>query len=296
MLVAIAYLVCAVVWGTTWFAIRQCIGADGFPTLTSAALRFTIAALTLHLIVTALRLRPRIATRRQRTWLGLAGLFNGSGYALVYIGEETVPGAFASILFGTLPLILAFLAGVTRTERVHLGHVLGAVVSLVGISTIVGDRVSVSASQGTGIALLCGAVVLSAIYSLILKRESKGVHPLCATSWFLTVTAIALWSVALVAEGPLTSWPRDAEPTLALLYLALVGSVLTFACYLFLLQRVSLMTTTTLVFVQPVIALFVDSQWEPDIVLTHKSYLGAAITLGGVLVATLWQRKKRRMA
>ncbi len=294
MFVAIAYVTCAVVWGTTWFAIRVCIGEGGFPTLTSAALRFTIAAIALHLLVALLGSGPKIRERRQRVWLGAAGLLNGLGYALVYLGEETVPGAFASILFGTLPLLSAFLAGITRTEKIHLGHVLGAVVSLVGIVTIVGDRASVSASQGTGIALLCGGVVLSALYSLLLKRESSGVHALCATSWFLTVTAAALWCAALLAEGWMTAWPSTASPTLALLYLALIGSVLTFASYLYLLQRVSLMTTTTLVFIQPVIALFVDSQWEPDVRLTLASYVGAAVTLAGVLVATLWTRMRHR--
>ena len=41
---ALAYVVCALVWGTTWYAIRVCIGPGGYPSFLSAALRFTIAA------------------------------------------------------------------------------------------------------------------------------------------------------------------------------------------------------------------------------------------------------------
>ncbi len=290
MLIAITYLTCAIVWGTTWFAIRVCIGEGGFPTLTSAALRFTIAAILLRLLVMVLGSSPGIRTWHQRSWFTIAGLLNGAGYALVYLGEETVPGAFASILFGTLPLLTAFLAAISKTERVTLGHFLGALIALGGIVVIFGDRASVSSDQSSGVALLCGGVVLSAFYSLVLKRESSSVHALCATSWFLSVTAAALWLAALVAEGWAAPWPPPFAPTMALLYLAIFGSVLTFASYLYLLQRVSLMTTTTLVFIQPVIALFVDSQWEDDVQLTLTSYVGAAITLGGVLVAMLWKR------
>ncbi len=290
MLVAITYITCAVVWGTTWFAIRVCIGEDGFPTLTGAAIRFTIAAVLLRLLVHVLGSSPGIRTRHQRSWFTVAGLLNGAGYALVYLGEETVPGAFASILFGTLPLLTAFLAAISKTERVTLGHFLGALIALGGIIVIFGDRASVSSEQGTGVALLCGGVVLSAFYSLVLKRESSSVHALCATSWFLSVTAVALWGAALLSEGWSVPWPPPFAPTVALLYLAIFGSVLTFASYLYLLQHVSLMATTTLVFIQPLIALFVDSQWEEDVQLTLTSYVGAAITLGGVLVATLWKR------
>ncbi len=290
VLVVVAYLTCAVVWGTTWFAIRVCIGEGGYPTLASAALRFAIAAVLLRLLVLALKSGPGVRTRHQRVWFTIAGLLNGLGYALVYLGEETVTGAFASILFGTLPILTAFLAGITKTERVTLGHFLGALIALGGIVIIFGDRVSVSLDQGAGVALICGGVVVSAIYSLVLKRESSGVNALCATSWFLTVTACAIGVAALLSGPTALPWPPPLRPTLALFYLAIFGSILTFVSYLYLLQRVSLMATTTLVFVQPLIALFVDAMWEEQAMLTASSYVGVGVTLAGVLVATFWKR------
>src|SRR5262249_15527850 len=38
-----AYLLCALVWGTTWFAIRVSIAPGGYPTYEAAALRFSVA-------------------------------------------------------------------------------------------------------------------------------------------------------------------------------------------------------------------------------------------------------------
>ncbi len=272
----------------------MCIGAGGYPTLAGAALRFTIAALVLLALVLVKGVKERVSSKRQRIWLSLAGLLNGVGYALVYTGEQSVAGAFAAILFGTLPLVTGFLAVVTRTEKVTLGHILGSLVSLLGVGVIFGDRLQVSSDQATGVALLCLGVISSACYSLILKREGAKIHPLASTSWFLGVTAIGLWCAALVLGKASLPWPLPLRPTLALLYLALAGSVLTFACYLYLLQHVSLMTTTTLVFIQPVIAVIVDSLWEAEANFSGHSYLGAGVILLGVLLSLLWKQASMR--
>ena len=283
------------VWGTTWFAIRVCIGEGGYPTMPAAALRFTVAAMALGSVVALARPEPRIEGRRQWVWLGIAGLLNGLGYALVYFGEETVSGAFAAILFGTIPLVTAFLAVLTRTERVSLGHFIGAFTSLGGIVLIFQDRLSVSGDQAVGIGLLCAGVLVSSIYSVILKREGLGVHPFRSTFYFLLVTSVALWAATVVrGDAGDIPWPPPVKPTLALFYLALFGSVLTFASYLYLLQRVSLMTTTTLVFIQPLIALTVDMIWEPELQLSTLSYLGAGVTMLGVLISVLWKELARR--
>jgi drug/metabolite transporter (DMT)-like permease len=224
-------------------------------------------------------------------WLMVAGLLNGTGYALVYVGEESVPGAFAAILFGTLPLVTALLAVITKTERVSVAQVVGSLTSLAGIGVIFWDRLSVSMEQATGVALLCGGVLVSAFYSLILKREAGSMHALRSTVWFLSVTAILLWVIALAIGKAELPWPPPTNPSLALLYLAIFGSVLTFGSYLYLLQRVSLMTTTTLVFIQPLIALTVDYMWEADANLSLNSYLGAGVTMSGVVLSLLWRRR-----
>ena len=294
MAIAITYFLCAVVWGTTWFAIRVCIGEGGYPTITAAAGRFTIAALLLLVLINIVSSSPGPASWRQRLWLMVAGLLNGVGYALVYLGEETVPGGFAAVLFGTFPLVTALLAVISKTEKVSAAQVVGSLISLGGIGIIFWDRLGVSSEQGVGIALLCGGVVVSAMYSLVLKREVQGVHALRATTWFLSVTAASLWLAALVMGEAQLPWPPPVKPTLALLYLAIFGSVVTFASYLYLLQHVSLMTTTTLVFIQPLIALFVDYLWEPEAQLSTYSYIGAAVTMGGVLLSLLWKRYIRR--
>ena len=58
---ALAYVACALIWGTTWFAIRVCIGPGGYPPFAGAAIRFVIAVALLAALAAAGPGRPRPA-------------------------------------------------------------------------------------------------------------------------------------------------------------------------------------------------------------------------------------------
>ena len=92
--------------------------------------------------------------------------------------------------------------------------------------------------------------------------------------------------VALVAREPMP-WPPPLVPTIALFYLAVVGSVIAVLLYFWLLDRTSLVVTSTLVFVFPLVALATDALYEHEIVLGARAYIGAAITLGGLGVTLM---------
>lgn len=277
--VPLAYMACALIWGTTWYAIR--VSREGFPLFDAVALRFAIAALIL--IPLALRARP---WPKGRAWsyLVLAGVLDAASYMLVYMGEDHVPGGVAAVIYGTQPLILALLLAGTRMEPLTKKHVIGAIVSLAGVGVLALDRFDVSPAQALGVLLVLGSVVVSTIYSMIMKRHGEGVSSLVATTIFIGVTAIVLGTVAIVAAEPVP-WPLPVEPTLALLYLAIVGSVVAFLVYFWLLHRTTLTLTSTLVFVYPLVALAVDAAFERAITLGPRAYVGAAITLAGLGVS-----------
>lgn len=289
--VVAAYLACALIWGTTWYAIRVCIGPGGYPTLEAAALRFAVATVLL-LAACALRgERLRAIPSGQRRWLVLAGLLDAAGYALVYLGEERVPGGLAAVLFATQPLLLAVLLWFHRIEPLRRGAVMGAVVSLAGVGLLVGDRAAASASQVAGIALVLGAVVASTGYMVIIKRHGRGVSALAQTTIFLGVTALALGAVVLARGPAMHAWPARWEPTAALLYLAVFGSVVAFGAYFWLLERISLMASSTLVFVMPLVSLAVDAAWERQVRLDAGAYLGVVVVLGGLALGLLVDRR-----
>jgi putative membrane protein PagO len=277
--VVAAYLGCALIWGTTWYAIRVSIAA--YPTMIAVALRFAIAAAILLPLAARARPWPR---GRVWGWLIIAGALDAAVYLLVYLGEERVPGAVAAVLYGTQPLILALLLTAIRMEKLTSQHMVGAVVSLCGVIVLFLDRLDISANQGVGVGLVVGSVVVGTLYSMIMKRKAAALNHLVSTTIFVTVTAILLGAVALCAPGA-TPWPPPASPTLALLYLAIVGTVGAFLLYFWLLGKTTLQVTSTLVFVFPLIALVTDALFEREIPLTPRAYLGVAITLGGLAVS-----------
>ncbi len=278
--VVAAYAACALIWGTTWYAIRVCL--RGYPTYLALALRFAIAAAVL--VPLAVRSRP---WPRGRAWLPfvVAGVLDAAGYLLVYLGERRISGGIAAVLYGTQPLVLALLLTATRMERLERRHIVGAVVSLCGVALLFRDRLDVSLEQAVGVVLVIASVVVSTTYSMIMKRYGgAGIGNLVATTIFLTVTALVLGVFALVAREPVP-WPPPAMPTLALGYLAVVGSVVAFLCYFWLLDRTNLLVTSTLVFVFPLVALATDALFEREVTLDLQAYGGAAITLVGLAVS-----------
>jgi drug/metabolite transporter (DMT)-like permease len=163
-------------------------------------------------------------------------------------------------------------------------------VSLCGIGLISLERLEVSAPQAVGCLMVFGAVVCAACFNTLLKRETGGQHPLASTAVFVAVTAVLMGALAAAVERRVPAWPPPPGPTLALLYLAVVGSVVAFAGYFYLLQHVRLMTISTLVLVQPIVALTVDALFEAQRI-APRTYLGAAITLAGVAMNLLGRRR-----
>jgi drug/metabolite transporter (DMT)-like permease len=277
--VVAAYVACALIWGTTWYAIR--VSLTAYPTFASVALRFAIAAAVLLPIAARARPWPR---GRAWGWLLLAGVLDAATYLLVYLGEERVSGAVAAVLYGTQPLILAVLLTAVRIERLSRRHVAGAVISLIGVTVLFLDRLDISTRQAAGIGLVVGSVVVATMYSMIMKQKAAGLNGLVSTTIFLAVTAVVLGGVALGTRTTIP-WPLPVAPTVALLYLAVVGSVGAFLLYFWLLGRTGLQVTSTLVFVFPLIAMITDALFERELPLTARAYVGAAITLGGLAVS-----------
>lgn len=292
--IVLAYLTCALVWGTTWYAVRASTGVAGFPTLESVALRFTLATAVLAPIVWLARVGPWPRGRRTWTWMLVAGVLDACSYTLVYYGEQRIPGGLAAVLFSTQPLLVAAMLTASGMETVRRADIVGALIALAGVVVIGAERWQVSTAQAIGIAMLFGAVLCSASYSFVLKRHGEGVHPLVTTLVFLAVTAVCL-DLAVLVHGPAPlPWPPPRDATIAVVYLAVFGSVVAFWSWLWLLQRLPLMVTSTLVFVLPVVALVVDAFWEHQIKLAPRTYAGIGIVLAGLAVALLTRSTRRR--
>ena len=146
---ALVYALCAVIWGTTWFAIRRCIGPGGYATFTAAALRFAIAAAILGALYAAGQGRPG-PKRKELFPIVLCGVLGATGYSLVYLGEESISGGLAAVLYGTFPLFTALIATLGKVEKVKRHAIVGSIVALSGTGVVFADRLDVSRAQEIG--------------------------------------------------------------------------------------------------------------------------------------------------
>lgn len=288
--VILTYVTCVLVWGTTWFAIRACMGPDGFPPFTAGTLRFLVATGILALLWLAGFGRSGFFSARSLAWTTVAAIIGAVSAALVYFAEQWVSGALAAIVNSTLPLMMAVVATLSGAEKVSRGSVVGCLIALAGIIVIFSDRLCVSAAQALGVGLLLFSVAISAINNVIVKRHTSRQHPIALSLMFNFVAIVVFACGSMVCDRHVGSWPPPVVPVSAAIYLGIFGSAIAFSSYLYLIKHVSLMTVTTLVFFPPLIALCLDAWLERQVVLSQASYAGIAITLVGVAVAMLLPR------
>ena len=135
------------------------------------------------------------------------------------------------------------------------------------------------------------AAVLWPLYGALLKRWAQDLPPLVSTCYFLFYTAVMLVALSVVRGEPLPD--LHAAPWTAhagLLYLAVIGSVLAWTVYLWLLQRLDLSVLSTLGLIQPIIAVAIDLILGTA-QLRLRGYLGASLVLLGMALSA-WRRRR----
>lgn len=287
--VPLAYLFCALIWGTTWFAIRISIAAGGYPTFLAAALRFSVAVILFIGCWCAYRQSLRGPGAGEFRWLTLAGMLCGVQYGLLYFSEQTLSGGIAAVISATSPLLTALMAYAARIETSSRMTVIGSLVSLVGIAVVFHDRLLMSTAQASAIGVLVVVSLFNGASNVLIKRHAQNLSPVVSNSVFFASVTGVLWLMSL-AKGPVAApVPLPFAATAAMLYLGVFGTFIAFGAYFYLLKHVRLSTAMTLAFVTPVIALTVDSLFEKHIVLTMETYAGVAIVLLGVAMNVLMQ-------
>lgn len=283
--VAIATMV--LLWGTTWAAIR--IGLDGMPPLRGIAWRFAIASL---LMASWTAWRGQRFPRTRQFWLvclanGLL-LFTVS-YAVVYWCEQWLSSGLCAVIFSTYPLLVMLLAHfVLAAEPIRSGALLGMTLSLGGVIVIFSEDLHAVLGPGAAVAavLMMLSPIASAGASVAVKKWGTDAPPLALTTASMTVGAIATASLSALFESDrITTW---TTPTvLALLYLAVFGSAVTFGLYFWLLAKYPVRNMALIAYGTPVVAVIIGGLLgEP---FTLRMAVGAVLVVGGVA----WALSKR---
>jgi drug/metabolite transporter (DMT)-like permease len=280
------YALCCAVWGSTWLVIK--IGLEDLPPLHFAAIRMTLAcALMAPLALRHTGWRP---TRSEVLWIGVCGWLQiGVSYALVFSAEQWIESALAAILFCTFPIWVGLFAHFCLPdEPLTRRAVAASVLGLAGVAVIQGPAVGAALRARPGplfIGGLCmlGSAIVSAIANVLNKRHFARVSPY-QNVWGQTLVGSAfLWALALLFErGAPMRWTGTSVFTV--LYLAIVGTALTFAGLFWLIPRVPVAVIGTIPLVDTVVAVLLGAAILGE-TLSARVFAGAALILVGVLLA-----------
>jgi drug/metabolite transporter (DMT)-like permease len=279
------FLLLTLIWGTTWAAIR--IGLDGVPPFTGVAVRFAIAGTLLLALALALGVPLGRGRHEKALWLANGILSFCLSYAIIYWSEQHIPSGLAAVLFATNPLFVAVLAHfLLAGERLAAAAVAGLVLGFAGVAVIYSDDLSLLGGPQVRLAALVMLVspLVSAVATVAIKRWGRDVHPLSLSAVPMLIASLVMGAVALIVERhrPLVF---DARSVGALLYLAILGSAVTFTVYYWLLARVTATRLALLSYLIPIVAVAVGAA-AFDEPLRPRLLAGSALVLAGVVIVS----------
>jgi drug/metabolite transporter (DMT)-like permease len=281
--------ICVLTWGTTWYAITFQIGHSA-PEV-GVALRFALAGATV-LAMCAWRGMCLRFTFLGHARLALQGAFlYGVSYICVYHAEQYVVSGLVAVGYSASPLISGLGARLLFGVRISQRFVFGGLLGVAGVALIFWPefgKAAGSSSAAIGALFTVASVLLSTVGSLTASRNQAHGLPLWpALGYGMVYGALVCVLVALLqgqrivpdaAALALPSWWAS------LLYLSLAGSVMTFACFLTLQERIGPGPTGTVGVMTPLLALIVSMLFEgfhPDVL----TFTGAALAvLGNILM------------
>jgi len=274
------------IWGTTWAVIR--IGLGGIPPLTGVALRFGIAGLLLWGAALAIGLRG--ARLRAPPWLWTAqGLLTfGVSYGLVYWGEQWVPTGLTAVLFATFPLWVAVLAHFALPgERMRPVGVLGLLLALGGVALLFAQDLEALGGPRVAAAstVLLLAPLSSAIAQIVVKRWGRDVHPVTLNAGSMLLASGVMGTLALLFERH-RAVRFDAASVGSLLYLAILGTCVTFSLYFWLLRHMTATGLSLTAYAIPVVAVVVGAVVFDEPV-TLPLLLGGLLVVAGTALAAV---------
>lgn len=288
--VYLSYVLICTIWGSTWLVIK--IGLETMTPLVGAGLRFLVATTLLFLLIKIRRVK--IPWNRGERWFyAVVALTSFSiPFALVYWGEQYISSGLTSIIFAVYPFTVALFSFLfLPNEKVTVWKISGIVFGFIGVFTIFSN--DLAASDPNSLRGM-GAVLLSALlqgYSVIaIKRHGHSIHPFAITFVPMLIGAVLLLTTGVLFED-LSRIRFTVGAVLAIVYLGVFGSVVTFVSYFWLLKRVEAVFLSLSAFITPIIAVVLGVIVLGE-QLSPRVFLGAAFVLGGIAVANFAELRK----
>ena len=277
------YAAVIVAWGFSWIAMHYQVGVVA-PEV-SVVWRFLLAAPIMFALAWARGERLRFAPRDHLALLGLGIALFCTNFALFYYGAKWITSGLLAVIFSLASVINVGLGALMLGAAIDRRVVLGGALGVLGVAAMFSPQLAgtqLDPKVLLGLALCIGGTLAFCVGNMISARLQRRHVPVFAGSaWGMLYGAVTLALFAALRSQPFIIEPT--APYLAgLCYLALIASVLAFACYLTLLGRIGVARAAYVTVMLPVVALAVSTVLE-GYRWTIPAGLGLAAVLAGNL-------------
>lgn len=291
--ILLPFLLVSLIWGSTWLVIKDQI--SNVPPSWSVSYRFMIASAAMFVLVGFKRLPFRLGTKGQ-FWAILIGIAQFSfNFNFVYNAELYITSGLVAVLFALLMVPNAILGQIFLNQRINGAFVSGSAIAAVGIAMLFWHEYKSSpatlADVLLGVALTVGGILSASVANVMQALPRLKSYPI------LTLLAWAMfWGAAI---NIVLSWITVGPPVIemraaylgGIVYLAIVGSVITFPLYFSLLREIGAGKAAYSSVLVPVVAMILSTLFE-NYQWTILPAAGALLAMAGLLVALRARKPK----
>jgi drug/metabolite transporter (DMT)-like permease len=275
-LLIVSALACTyLIWGSTYLAIKYAI--ESFPPFIMVGVRFTVAGSLLYVILRSLgHAAPTLLQWRGAALVGLLLPVLGNG--TVSQVQLHVSSSVAALAIATAPIWMAIFSSLWG-HKISRREWLGIAIGLVGI-LLLNTRGSLQGDWLSAFLLMFAAASWS-LGSVWSKHMSMAAGLMGAASQMLCGGLIALLFSAAFGE----QWPAQITPRswAAIVFLIVLGSMVAFSAYHWLLHHVRPLVASSNTFVNPVVAFVVGVSFAGEQIHAME-YIALAVILAGVFL------------
>jgi drug/metabolite transporter (DMT)-like permease len=253
------------------------------PPLLMSSVRFLIAGTALYLFASRGKARPTLRQWRAAAIVGAALLFVGNG-GVAWV-ETRLQSGLAALIVAIIPLWFALMDRAFFGRRLSAPAFVGLLVGFAGVALLVRPG---GGADVIGALTLVGTTAAWAGGSLYARGAPLPGSPLLSASMQMLCAALFL-AIAGLATGEAGGIHADsfsARPVIAFAYLVLVGSLIAFSAYAWLLKNVRTSIVSTYAFVNPVVAVALGTVFLNESIGWTTIVAGAAIVVAIVLIIT----------
>lgn len=282
MSVRAAYVGIVLIWSTTPLTVKWSGEDVGF--LFGVTGRMLIGTVLSLLVMRLAGIRLPMHKRAQTTYLVSAlGIFGGMFF--VYWSAQYIPSGFISVIFAVAPITTGLLATVLLKER-NFGFrkLLGFALGFGGILTVFYSGLVLGGDTWKGVIGTLFSVIAFSLSGVLIKKYGEELHALAANTGGLVYGSLLFLLLWMMFDGhvPQTMSGRTAG---SILYLAVIGTVIGFTLYMYLLQNQSPGSLAMITLVTPVTAIYLGSLLNDEVIGSSVWY-GTAMITSGLLLYT----------